>query len=726
MNRLGFLRIAAVSPVTHVADPAANAREILALLAEHQDADVVLFPELCLTSYTCEDLFHQETLLSGGREQLLAMSHKTAGRKQLVVVGLPLAIDNGLYNCAAALCDGSVLGIVPKQYLAGYGEYYENRRFTPATGIEPPYVQLTDELSVPFGIDLLFFATDAGGRRVGVGIEICEDLWVPTPPSAFQALAGANVLLNLSASNELVGKRPYRKGLVESQSARCIAAYAYASSGPTESTTDLVFGGHCLIAENGHLLAQADALLGETADEESGHGSAAADVVRPLARKARPRGPVSVVADVDIEKLQHDRRSMTSFDDAAKLLPRKYRWLEFALEMRKPAELKREVPGNPFVPRDSADLDERCREIFAIQCNGLAKRVEKLAQPAPPNDKSQMPAAHRAAAELHIGISGGLDSTLALLVAVKTCDLLGWPRTCVHGLTMPGFGTTKRTLANAKAMMNHLGVTAEQIDIRPLCIEAFRELGHKPFGLDISKMDVESLQEALENLPPSKCHDLVFENVQARLRTFLLMSRGFVVGTGDMSEAALGWSTYNADHMSMYNPNFSVPKTLVEFLVRYVASMEFDGPARKTLLDICETTISPELLPPRKGEIVQSTEETLGSYELHDFFLFNMVRNGFSPAKILYLAGHADFREKHTPQEILAALRTFVTRFFANQFKRSCVPDAPKVGTVSLSPRGDWRMPSDAEANAWLAELDGLKTPKRVSERKRGQGTRSR
>jgi NAD+ synthase (glutamine-hydrolysing) len=296
----------------------------------------------------------------------------------------------------------------------------------------------------------------------------------------------------------------------------------------------------------------------------------------------------------------------------------------------------------------------------------------------------------------------------------------------VHGLTMPGFGTTKRTLGNAIALMKHLGVSAEQIDIRPLCVEAFRELGHKPFGLDISRMEVESLQEALENLPSTNRHDLVFENVQARLRTFLLMSRGFVVGTGDMSEAALGWSTYNADHMSMYNPNFSVPKTLVKFLVRYVAGADFDGEARRTLLDICETTISPELLPPRKGEIVQSTEETLGSYELHDFFLFNMVRNGFSPAKMLYLARHADFRQTHAPAQVLAALRTFVTRFFANQFKRSCVPDAPKVGTVSLSPRGDWRMPSDAEASAWLAELDELLTPKRDAGRRRGQGTRSK
>lgn len=669
MNRHGFLRIAAVSPLVRVADPAANAREILNRLAEHENADIVLFPELCITAYTCEDLFHQETLLRAARAQLLNIAQATAGRKQLLVVGLPLAIDNGLYNCAAAISDGSVLGIVPKQYLAGYSEYYENRRFAAASGIEPPYVQLADEISVPFGIDLLFFANDSTGRRVGVGIEICEDLWVPTPPSAFQALAGANVLLNLSASNELVGKRIYRTKLVESQSARCIAAYAYAGAGPTESTTDLVFGGHCLIAENGYLLDEDDALL------------------------AHPRGTAAAVADVDVEKLQHDRRTMVSFDDAARLLPRKYRWLEFALETREPADLKRHVPGTPFVPRDAADLDIRCREIFTIQCHGLAKRLDML-----PADAS-----------LNIGISGGLDSTLALLVAVRTCDLVDSPRPRVQALTMPGFGTTKRTLANATALMKHLGVSSESIDIRPLCIEAFRELGHKPFGIDTDGMNVASLQRALERLPHDDRHDLVFENVQARLRTFLLMSRGFVVGTGDMSEAALGWSTYNADHMSMYNPNFSVPKTLVKFLVQYVANTELDGAARRTLLDIAETTISAELLPPsREGQIVQSTEEALGRYELHDFFLFNMVRNGFGPAKILYLADHADFREEHTPAQVAKALRTFVTRFFANQFKRSCVPDAPKVGTVSLSPRGDWRMPSDAEASAWIAELDAV------------------
>jgi NAD+ synthase (glutamine-hydrolysing) len=688
MNPHGFVRIAAVSPVARVADPVANAREILSLLPEHEEADILLFPELCLTAYTCEDLFQQDTLLRAARDELMRIAAATAGRKQLIVVGLPLAVGNSLYNCAAAIADGAILGIVPKQFLAGYREFYETRRFTPATGIEPAYVELSSDVSVPFGVDLLFFALDPAGRRVGVGIEICEDLWVPAPPSAWQALAGANVLLNLSASNELVGKRPYRRGLVASQSARCIAAYAYAGAGPGESTTDLVFGGHCLIAENGQILAGADALLGES---PAGARTAA------------------VVADVDVEKLQHDRRAMVSFDDAARLLPRKYRWLEFPLETAERKELKRHVEGTPFVPRDTADLEERCREIFAIQCAGLAKRVERLPE----------------GSTLNIGVSGGLDSTLGLLVAVKACDRLGWPRSRVHALTMPGFGTTRRTLENASALMRHLAVTSETIDIRPLCIEAFRELGHRPFGLDVAAMDVEALQLALGNLRHDNRHDLVFENVQARLRTFLLMSRGFVVGTGDMSEAALGWSTYNGDHMSMYNPNFGVPKTLVKFLVRFVAQADFDGDARNTLQDIAETTISPELLPPsREGEIAQSTEEALGRYELHDFFLFNLVRNGFGPAKILYLAAHADFREKHSAQEVRQGLRTFLARFFANQFKRSCVPDAPKVGTVSLSPRGDWRMPSDAEISAWIAELDAA-SPAGAGGRARGSGRKT-
>lgn len=687
MNRFGHYRIAAVSPVVRVADPRANATEMLTRLAEQTDADIVLFPELSLTGYTCEDLFHQETLLKAARTELLRIAGATAGQRQLVVVGLPLAVNNGLYNCAAAIVGGQVIGIVPKQFLPNYGEFYEARRFTPATGAEPPVIELDAATSVPFGIDLLFFARTPEGRRIGVGIEICEDLWVPIPPSSYQALAGAQILLNPSASNEVIGKRGYRKTLIESQSARCIAAYAYAGAGPTESTTDLVFGGHCLIAENGHLLSEANSLLLPKRDEVSNADS------KPLARPAAaPRGSAVAIAEVDIEKLLHDRRMMVTFEDPSRFLPRPYRWIEFGLPRKARGKRSRNVSGTPFVPRDSADLDERCREIFSIQCCGLAKRLDRLS-----GDST-----------LNIGVSGGLDSTLALLVAVKTCDLVGLPRSRVRGLTMPGFGTTDRTRSNALALMTQLGVSQETIDIRPLCLEAFRELKHGPFGIDTAKMDVTSLQSALTDLPPEERKDLTFENVQARLRTFLLMSRGFVVGTGDLSEAALGWSTYNGDHMSMYNPNCSIPKTLVKFLVRYVALNEFEGETRDTLLDIAETPISPELLPASKeGEILQATEETLGPYELHDFFLFNIIRNGYGPAKILHLASIADFRQEHSSEEIERALRTFLTRFFANQFKRSCVPDGPKVGTVSLSPRGDWRMPSDADVTAWLAEMDG-------------------
>ena len=674
MSRYGLFRIATLAPVVHVGNPAANAHELRTGLAQYADADLVLCPELCLTGYTCEDLFHQQTLLQEAEEQLHSLAAATQGTGQLVVVGLPLRVGNGLYNCAAALADGRIVGIVPKQCLPNYGEFYEARRFAPATGIEPPTVEMFGE-SVPFGIDLLFSATGTQGPPLVVGIEICEDLWVPTPPSGFQALAGATVILNPSASNETVGKRGYRTGLVVGQSARCIAAYAYAGAGPTESTTDLVFGGHCLVAENGGLLAEADAFRLPKSDQTP---------TQPL------RSAVAAVADVDVEKLLHDRRRMVSFNDPAAWLPRTYRHIPFPLRSARPAGLHRRISGTPFVPRDAATLEERCREIFSIQVCGLAKRLDGLPRELP----------------LNIGVSGGLDSTLALLVAVKTCDLLQSPRTRIKGLTLPGFGTTGRTRTNATALMQQLGIASETIDVRPLALEAFRELGHRPFGLETANVELETFQKSLNKLAADNRVDLTFENVQARLRTFLLMSRGFVLGTGDLSEAALGWSTYNGDHMSMYNVNCSIPKTLVKFLVRFVALNDCKADVRDTLLSIADTPISPELLPAsHTGEILQSTEETLGPYELHDFFLYNIIRNGYAPDKLLMLAAHADFSETHAPDEIVRTLRTFYTRFFANQYKRSCVPDGPKVGTVSLSPRGDWRMPSDAEATAWLAAL---------------------
>jgi NAD+ synthase (glutamine-hydrolysing) len=495
---------------------------------------------------------------------------------------------------------------------------------------------------------------------------------MPIPPSSAQAIAGANLLLNLSASNETIGKSRYRTDLVVGQSGRCIAAYAYSSSGPTESTTDLVFGGHCLIAENGLLLKESSRV---------GDGG-------PI-----DRGTRYITADVDVQRLQTDRRSTTSFDDCAKYLTSR-RAVRFPSRPTMDG-LKRVVVGTPFVPRANAELDRRCAEIFGIQCAGLAKRIEQL----PPTSR------------LNIGISGGLDSTLSLLVAVKTCDLLGSPRSRIDGLTMPGFGTTQRTRRNALDLMDHLGVSSETIDISPLALETFKELHHAPFGIDCSRLDVDAFKAALAQVPRERRHDLTFENVQARLRTFLLMSRGFVIGTGDLSEMALGWSTYNGDHMSMYNPNASIPKTLVKFLVEYVAMHEFEaGPVRDTLLSIVATTISPELLPmAASGEIEQSTEETIGAYELHDFFLFNTVRCGFAPEKILFLADHATFTRSYDRETLERTLLTFYRRFFSQQFKRSCLPDGPKVGTVSLSPRGDWRMPSDADAGAWLRWADSRK-----------------
>jgi NAD+ synthase (glutamine-hydrolysing) len=659
-QRFGLVRVTCASTKTSVADPDANADAIIEVLRQVSDSDCVVFPELGVTGYTCADLFGQMALLEAGARATMRVVEATAGREQLVVVGLPVAVGNSLYNCGVAIADGWILGVVPKQFIPNYKEFYESRWFSSADGSEPREIEFGGE-KVPFGIDLLFRAE--GG--VVVGVEICEDLWMPIPPSSLQAIAGANVLLNLSASNETIGKSRYRTDLVIGQSGRCIAAYAYASAGPTESTTDLVFGGHCLIAENGLLLKESSRV------GDSG----------PIDRGSR-----FITADVDVQRLQSDRRSTTSFDDCVKYVS-PHREVPFVLRATMDG-LRRLVVGTPFVPRANAELDRRCAEIFGIQCAGLAKRIERL----------------NPSTRLNIGISGGLDSTLSVLVAVKTCDLLGNPRNRVAGLTMPGFGTTQRTRRNALDLMGHLGVTSETIDISELSLQTFKEMHHAPFGIDCGTMSVDAFKAALGQVPRERRHDLTFENVQARLRTFLLMSRGFVVGTGDLSELALGWCTYNGDHMSMYNPNCSIPKTLVKFLVEYVATHEFEaGPVRETLLSIAGTTISPELLPmATSGEIEQSTEETIGPYELHDFFLFNTVRCGYAPEKILFLAEHATFTRPFDRETIERTLMTFYRRFFSQQFKRSCVPDGPKVGTVSLSPRGDWRMPSDADPGAWL------------------------
>lgn len=663
----GFLRVAAAAPALRVADCAYNAERIVVLMAraEQEGVSVLVFPEMSLTGYTCADLFQQMTLQQSALEALDRIRNAGAEKfSGLTVVGLPVVIDDLLFNCAAVLQGGRLLGVVPKSFIPNYKEFYERRWFAPAANAHSQHVKIAGQ-SVPFGQDLLFVA-DGG---IVIGVEICEDLWVPVPPSCFQALQGAMVLLNLSASNEVIGKANYRRQLVINQSGRCLAAYVYASCGVWESTTDVLFGGHCLIAENGVLLAES-------------------------ARFQREE--TLLVQDIDIDRLRGERTRTNSFGDQQfnEVSPREFRRIVFdatapAGHALKRSRLARTVEAHPFVPRGEEQLRERCEEIFHTQVAGLAKRLDHLGKPA-----------------VNIGISGGLDSTLALMVACKTMDALAVPRERIRAVTMPGFGTTARTLGNAQALMRHLGVAAREVDIRGLCLDEMKLLHHKPFGIELTGLSVEELTARLRKLPAEHRQDLVFENVQARMRTSILMNSGFVIGTGDLSELALGWCTYNGDHISMYNPNISIPKTLVKFLVRWAANNEFDGEARRTLLDIVATEISPELLPAGEdGAATQATESVIGPYELHDFFLFHFLRYGAPPGKILFLAEQAQFDRSYAPQELRHWLRVFLERFFGNQFKRSCLPDGPKVGTVSLSPRGDWRMPSDATVTEWLKDL---------------------
>ena len=656
-QRHGLLRITAASVPVAVGDPLACAEDCRQRIEAAGDADIILLPELALGGYTSGDLFGTQAFLEAVASAAELLCRASRGRQQLIVVGAPLVVDGALMNTALAIVDGAIAAIVPKQYIPNYREFYEARYFRAADGTEPAEIDWIGQQRIPLGIDLLL----RFGEAV-IGIEICEDLWVPVPPSSLMALAGADVLLNLSASNETVLKAAWRRELVLSQSGRCLAAYAYTSAGPTESTTDLVFGGHCLIAENGVLLG------------ESRH---VGDSDEPLV------GSTEVTVDVDLQRLAHDRRVTGTFAAGRRLINRPFRRIEIPIVPRSRDESvpQRRISGRPFVPQDPETLDRRCAEVLAIQSAGLSKRLSRLPADAP----------------LVIGVSGGLDSTLALLVAVRTADVGGWPRSRILGLTMPGFGTTDRTLGNAERLMRLLGVTSRQIDIRQLALDTFVSLGHRPLGVDIDAAETPaSLQKKL--VAAEQSGDLVLENVQARLRTFLLMSHGFVLGTGDMSEQALGWCTYNADHMSMYNVNTSIPKTLVSFLVRHFAAGNVSAELAEVLTNIADTPISPELLPPgADGEIRQATEQTLGAYELHDFFLYHFIRHGASREKIRYLAAHASFEGRYDQRQIDRALETFFKRFFANQYKRSCVPDGPKVGSVSLSPRGDWRMPSDAQ-----------------------------
>ncbi len=634
----GYIKAAAVTPDLKVADTKFNTERICEKIKEcgAQGAKVVVFPELCITGYSCGDLFLQELLLKNAMKGLKKIAKCTEGTDAIVFVGLPVCYRGKLYNAAAALCGGEILGIVPKTYLPNYNEFYEARYF--AKGMEETvYLDIGDE-SVPMGRRLLF--TCDAMKELVIGVEICEDLWAPNPPSIDHALAGATLIVNLSASDAAAGKADYRKNLVCGQSARLICGYLYAGAGNGESTQDVVYPGHNMIAENGTLLAESKRFINET-----------------------------VYAAIDLKKLDEERRRTTAFEMGENAGD--YEEVEFSLEMEE-TKLTAKIDPAPFVPGNKEARDERCDEILTIQAMGLLGRLK-----------------HTGCKCAVIGISGGLDSTLALLVTVRAFDRLGIDRKGILAVTMPGFGTTDRTYANAWNMMERLGVTGLEVSIKDAVNVHFQDI-----GLDASK------------------HDVTYENAQARERTQILMDlankeNGMVIGTGDMSELALGWATYNGDHMSMYGVNSSVPKTLVRHLVRYYADTCGDDGLQEVLLDVLDTPVSPELLPPKDGKISQKTEDLVGPYELHDFFLYYMMRFGFAPRKIFRLAKQA-FSGVYEEDVIMKWLKNFYSRFFSQQFKRSCLPDGPKVGTVALSPRGDLRMPSDACAKIWLDEIERI------------------
>ena len=633
----GFIRVAAATPEIEVADCEYNRKQVERMMREacERQASMIVFPELCMTGYTCGDLFLQDLLLKSCVDELNKLLEASRGLDLLSVIGMPLEVNGKLYNTALVFKDGQILGIVPKTFIPNYAEFYEARHFE--RGIKSPIrIKLLGQ-ETWFGTQLLFECTSIPGFVVGG--EICEDLWAPNPPSISHALAGATVMFNISASDETTGKDAYRKALVESQSARLICGYVYAGAGEGESTTDLVFPGHNLICENGTCMA-------ESKKFDTG----------------------IVYADLDVARLNGERRRMTTFiqnEDKA------YVRVAFENEV-KTLELERYIDPRPFVPQEDQDRAKRCEQILSIQAMGLKKRL-----------------AHTHCQNAVVGISGGLDSTLALLVTVRAFDMLGLDRKQIMAVTMPCFGTTDRTYNNACQLVNELGAKLMEVNIREAVSLHFRDIDQ-----DINN------------------HDVTFENGQARERTQVLMDLanqcgGMVIGTGDLSELALGWATYNGDHMSMYGVNASVPKTLVRHLVRYYADTCTSENLKNVLLDILDTPVSPELIPPKEGEISQKTEDLVGPYELHDFFLYHMMRFACPPAKIYRLANMA-FKDEYSPETILKWLKNFYHRYFTQQFKRSCVPDGPKVGSVALSPRGDWRMPSDASARLWKAELEKI------------------
>ncbi len=634
----GFIKVAAATPKIKVADVDCNTELICNQIDEaaKNGAKVLVFPELCLTGYTCSDLFWQSLMLEKVKEKTIEIARYSKDYDMLIMIGIPYEHNGKLYNVGVVLHKGKILGMVTKKHLPNYSEFYEARHFT--KGFEKVVTVDFAGQKVPMGMNILFKCENRPDMVIGV--EICEDLWVPNPPSIRHTMAGATIIANLSASDEVTGKSIYRRDLVAGQSARLICGYIYADAGEGESSTDLVYSAHNMIAENGRMLAEAKRFINQT-----------------------------VYGDIDLDRIKNERRKMTTYDSKDE---EDYTVVTFEMNMDN-NELSTKINNMPFVPGDIAKRNERCEEILTIQAMGLKKRLEHT------NAKSAV-----------IGISGGLDSTLALLVTVRAFDMLGRDRKGIVAVTMPGFGTTDRTYDNALKMIEKLGTTFIEINISDAANEHFKAIGHD-----------------------SSIHDVTYENVQARQRTLYLMNlanqyNGFVVGTGDLSELALGWATYNGDHMSMYGVNASIPKTLVRHLVRYYADTCDDIELNKVLMDVLDTPVSPELLPPQdNGEIAQKTEDLVGPYELHDFFMYYMLRLGYTPKKIYYLARNA-FEGIYDDETILKWLKTFYRRFFAQQFKRSCLPDGPKVGTVAVSPRGDLRMPSDACASIWLKELEEI------------------
>lgn len=634
----GFVKVAAATPDIRVADISYNTEQICKLIDETvaNGAKIVVFPELCVTGYTCGDLFFQDILLERSKEALNEIAEYTKDKDALVFVGVPLAINGKLYNVAAALNRGKIIGLVTKTFLPNYSEFYEMRTFQ--AGPEEARVILYEGEQVAFGPQILFKAKNMEGLIVSA--EICEDVWSPIPPSIMAATAGATILVNCSASSETYGKDGYRTSLISGQSARMIAGYVYANAGAGESTTDLVFGGHNIIAENGMVLKESRRYINDV-----------------------------IYSEIDVHRLLNERRKNTTFQQ----MSGKHFLVTVPFEIEKEeTELTRSISQMPFIPEDEKERDECCEEILMIQALGLKKRLQ-----------------HTNCRNVVIGVSGGLDSTLALLVAVKTFDMLGIDRKNITAVTMPCFGTTDRTYQNACVLIEKLGVTLREISIQEAVRNHFKDIGQR------------------EDL-----FDTTYENAQARERTQVLMDianmeNGMVIGTGDMSELALGWATYNGDHMSMYGVNSSIPKTFVRFIVKHCAVECEDETLKKALFDILDTPISPELLPAKEGEIEQKTEDLVGPYELHDFYLYYMLRYGYEPSKIYRLARKA-FAGVYEDETILKWLKSFCRRFFTQQFKRSCLPDGPKVGTVGLSPRGDLRMPSDACVTIWLEELERL------------------